>query len=96
MPPFRYSRPRFTPRGERIYNLMLRLVAIPSITGSDGGENQCAQFLYDRLSHIPYFRENPDSLRLVRLEEDPLDRRAVLALLKAARPTRKKIGRAHV
>ncbi len=91
MLPFDYLRPRFTPRGERIYDLMLRLVAIPSITGSDGGENRCARFLYDRLSRIPYFGENPDGLRLVRLEEDPLDRRAVLALVKAARPTRKTV-----
>ena len=70
MLPFDYLRPRFTPRGERIYDLMLRLVAIPSITGSDGGENRCAQFLYDRLSRIPYFGENPGGLRLVRLEEE--------------------------
>ena len=70
---------------------MLRLVAIPSITGSDGGENQCAQFLYDWLSRIPYFREIPDSLRLVRLEKDPLDRRVILALLRAARPTRRTV-----
>ena len=91
MPMAEFLRPRFSPRGERIYETMLRLVAIPSVTGSDGGENQCARFIGDWLSRIPYFKENPDGVSLVRLREDPLDRRAVLALVKAARPTRRTV-----
>lgn len=91
MPPFEYSRPRLTPRGDRIYELMLRLVAIPSVTGSDGGEERCARFLCDWLSGLRYFAENPANLRLVPLEGDPLGRHSVLALLKAARPTRRTV-----
>ena len=91
MPSFEYSRPRFSPRGERLYELMLRLVAIPSITGSDEGENRCARFIRDWLARIPYFREKPSDLRLVDLEGDPLDRKAVLALLRATRPTRRTV-----
>lgn len=87
MPACNYSRPQLTPRGERIYELMLRLVAIPSITGSDGGENECARFIYEWLSHISYFQENTNHLRLLPLRDDPRGRQSVFALLKADRPT---------
>lgn len=91
MLPSEFLRPQFTPRGERIYDLMLRLVAIPSITGSDGGENQCARFIGEWISRIPYFQENPSALRLIPLRGDPRERQAVFALLKAGRPTSKTV-----
>jgi arginine utilization protein RocB len=66
---------------------MLELVAIPSVTGSKE-ENTCARFIHDRLSQGMYFRENPDDLRLVELNCDPLGRCFVAALLRA--PNAKK------
>jgi len=63
---------------------MLELVAIPSITGSDGGEEACARFVFERLSKIEYFRRNPDDLRLIELKNDPLGRHSVGALLRAS------------
>ncbi|MDR1979839.1 MAG: M20/M25/M40 family metallo-hydrolase [Synergistaceae bacterium] len=77
--------------GKRVYDLMLKLVAIPSITGSDGGENACARFIRDRLSRFDYFKKNPDDLRLIPLENDPRGRYSVGALLRAARPSKKTI-----
>lgn len=92
VPSFKYSRPCFSPMGERVYELMLSLVAIPSVTGSeDGGENRCARFIHDWLARIPYFRDRPSDLRLVRLEGDPLERMAVCALLRASRETRRTV-----
>lgn len=85
------SSSRFSPRGERIYKLMLELVAIPSVTGSDGGEVRCAQFIYDRLSRLDYFRQNAGDLRLISLPNDPLGRFSVFALLRAAHPTKRTV-----
>jgi len=62
---------------------MLELVAIPSITGSDGGEEACARFIFDRLAKIEYFRRNPEDLRLIELKSDPLGRHSLGALLRA-------------
>jgi arginine utilization protein RocB len=70
---------------------MLELVAIPSITGSDGGENKCARFIFDRLSRCNYFEQNPEDLRLAALENDPWGRYFVGALLRAAHPSKKTI-----
>ncbi|MDR2180361.1 MAG: M20/M25/M40 family metallo-hydrolase [Synergistaceae bacterium] len=77
--------------GKRVYDLMLELVAIPSITGSEGGENECARFIRDRLSRCGYFKQNPDDLRLIALENDPWERHFLGALLRSARPSKKTI-----
>jgi arginine utilization protein RocB len=70
---------------------MLELVAIPSVTGSDGGEDACAGFIYDRLSRIEYFRRNPDDLRFIELKNDALGRHSVGALLRATSPSKKTV-----
>ncbi|MDR3264391.1 MAG: M20/M25/M40 family metallo-hydrolase [Synergistaceae bacterium] len=77
--------------GGRIYELMLELVAIPSVTGSDGGENECARFIFDRLARWDYFVRNPSDLYSVETMDDPLGRRAVCALARAARPTKRTV-----
>ena len=77
--------------GRRAYDLMLELVAIPSVTGSDDGENQCARFIFDRLSRCDYFKQNPEDLQLIELKNDPWKRYSVGALLRAARPSKKTI-----
>lgn len=82
---------RFTPLGERVYRLMLELVAIPSITGSAGGEVKCADFIYNRLSELDYFKKNPEDLRRIDLTPDPLNRVSICALVRASRPTKKTV-----
>ncbi|MDR3230856.1 MAG: M20/M25/M40 family metallo-hydrolase [Synergistaceae bacterium] len=77
--------------GRRIYELMLELVAIPSVTGSDGGENECARFIHDRLSRWDYFVRNPSDLRFVDAMDDPLGRMSVCALVRAGRPTKNTV-----
>ncbi|MDR1731253.1 MAG: M20/M25/M40 family metallo-hydrolase [Synergistaceae bacterium] len=80
--------------GRRIYDLMLELVAIPSVTGSEGGENRCADFIYDRLSKQDYFGRNPSDLFFggpMDKAEDPLGRRSVCGLVRAGIPTKKTV-----
>jgi arginine utilization protein RocB len=62
---------------------MLELVAIPSVTGSEG-ENTCARFIHDRLSRLACFKKDPRDLRLIELDGDPLGRFFVAALLRAS------------
>ncbi|MCL2010028.1 MAG: M20/M25/M40 family metallo-hydrolase, partial [Synergistaceae bacterium] len=77
--------------GKRAYKLMLELVAIPSVTGSDGGEDACAGFIFDWLSRLEYFRRNPGDLYFIGLKNDPLGRHSVAALLRAPRPSKKTV-----
>lgn len=77
--------------GKRAYELMLELVAIPSVTGSDGGEEACAKFIFNRLSQIDHFKRNPENLHFIELKNDPLKRHSVGALLRAARPAKKTV-----
>jgi arginine utilization protein RocB len=88
---YKVSLPVFNEMGRRIYDLMLELVAIPSVTGSDGGENECARFIFDKLSNFAYFRQNPDDLRFVALENDPWGRYFIGALLRTTRPSKKTV-----
>ncbi|MDR1874126.1 MAG: M20/M25/M40 family metallo-hydrolase [Synergistaceae bacterium] len=76
--------------GRRIYDLMLELVAIPSVTGSEQ-ENECARFIHDRLSRWDCFRQNASDLGFVEAPDDPCGRRSVYALARAARPTKKTV-----
>ena len=76
---------------ERIYRLMLQLVSIPSVTGSDGGENLCAEFIREWISRMEYFKASPSDLYRVDLQGDPLGRVAVAALLRAAMPTERTV-----
>ena len=70
---------------------MLELVAIPSITGSEGGEDACAKFIFERLSGIEYFKCNPEDLHYIELKNDPLRRHSVAALLRSTLPSKKTI-----
>ncbi|GHV38697.1 hypothetical protein FACS1894187_17800 [Synergistales bacterium] len=69
--------------GKQVYKLMLELARIESVTGSAGGEEKCARFIYDRLSLAPYFKEHADDLCLVPLKNDPFKRHAVAAFLRS-------------
>ena len=88
---FPFALPPLGSLGTEIYNLMLELVAIPSVTGSDGEEDRCARFIYERLSRLEYFKHNEKDLKLLPLAGDPLGRHSLLALVRASRPTKKTI-----
>jgi len=79
-------------RAENVEGILVELVGIPSITGTDG-EARIAGHIHEKLSRWRYFRENPSHLRLVssKLPDVKEDVYAVFALVKAARSTAKTI-----
>jgi len=67
---------------ERIYQNLLRLVAVPSVSGTDD-EIKAAYKLEELLYEIPYFTVHRDHVKLVPLEGDPFGRCIVTAWLEA-------------
>ena len=49
---------------DRIYEELIKLVRIPSVTGSDG-EVEIARHIYDSLKKERYFMEHPGHLNMV-------------------------------
>lgn len=75
---------------DRMYNNMLRMVAVPSISGTDDeklGADKIEELLYE----IPYFAEHRDHVRQVPLENDPFGRSIVTAYLETAPESRKTV-----
>ncbi|MFA5622116.1 MAG: M20/M25/M40 family metallo-hydrolase [Thermovirgaceae bacterium] len=74
-------------RKESLYQLLLDLVGIPSVSPSGETENRIARFIHDRLEELPYFKRRPEDLRLLPLEGDPHGRHLVFAMVRAERET---------
>ena len=66
--------------GNRIFENMKRLIAVPSTSGTDEEVN-AAYKLEELLREIPYFAEHKESVRLVPIEGDPFGRCLVTAFL---------------
>ena len=73
-----------------LYSLLLDLVAIPSVSFTEE-ENRAADFIFSTLSDLEYFRRHPSFLRFLPVEGDPLERKAVAALVKAKPETKKTV-----
>lgn len=67
----------------RTRELAIALTAFPSITDTDG-ETRFAFFLRDLLASWPYFKANPDRVRLLRTIDDARERYALIAAVGAA------------
>ncbi len=65
---------------ERIMKLMTDLVAIDSISDSPK-EVAAAQYIYDFLSGLPYFKEHPEDVGLLDIEGDAHERKVPYAFL---------------
>ncbi|MFZ5651214.1 MAG: M20/M25/M40 family metallo-hydrolase [Bacillota bacterium] len=66
--------------GGRIKALAIELTKIPSIVGTQG-EVEIARKIYDHLTQLEYFRENPGNLRLLDVKNDALGRKNVFACI---------------
>ena len=64
---------------EEVLELTKDLVRHPSINGTIG-ERDIAYRIYDYFSELPYFREHPDHLRMVKTHRDERERYNVFAL----------------
>ena len=75
---------------EGLLELTKKLVSIRSISHT-AGENEAAAFIYESLAVEPYFQKHPDFLRYLPVEEGGLERRAVMALVRAGSHTRRTV-----
>jgi arginine utilization protein RocB len=73
-----------------IYDLMLDLVKIPSISPGYG-ETRLAQLIHDKLAEMPYFKEHPDDLYFIPIPDDPFDRKNVFAIVRASNENNRTI-----
>lgn len=73
----------------RIIELTKELVEIRSVVGTLE-ENHVSERLYEILSLLPYYQENPEDLFFVDNVEDPLKRKSLMAVLKGRKETNKK------
>lgn len=80
---------------ETLIQLSKELVNIASIVSTQG-EKTIAEFIFNRLSDIPYFKENPQYLIKQAIPNDPLNRFNVLALLNKNPNQETMVGIAHI
>ncbi len=73
-----------------LYSLLVELVSIPGVSMSRE-ENRTAEFIRSTLSELEYFQKNPSHLRFLPAKDDPLDRKAVAALVTTGRGTKKTV-----
>src|SRR5699024_2258953 len=66
------------------------LVSTPSVV-KGGTESNAAQYVFDQLKDLDYFRENPDQLIMQKTLNDEYDRHSTLALLKGNGKSNKTI-----
>ena len=57
-----------------------KLVSIPSMNNSDGGERAVADYMAAWIRELPYFKEHPEQVVIQPLKNDPYDRINVLAI----------------
>ena len=74
-----------------LYQTILDMVAIPSITTHAEEERRIARYIYDKLGEEPYFKDHQEDLRMVPIEDDPLERVFSFAIVRAKKPTSKTI-----
>lgn len=65
---------------DNIYNTLKELVAVPSISGTEG-ENIISKKIYNMLKDIPYFKANKDNCGLEAIEQDALGREFIWAIV---------------
>ena len=74
---------------ERMYKNMLRMIAVPSISGTDD-EKYAADKIEELLYEIPYFAAHKENVKQVPLKDDPFGRSLITAYLECA-PESKKV-----
>lgn len=68
---------------KKIENLAVELTGIKSIVGT-AGEADIAHKIYQHLSQLPYFKDHPDKLRLLDINQDKAGRKNVLAYIEGS------------
>ena len=82
--------------GEKILAKAKQLTQIRSVVGT-AGEIEIAEKIYEDLSQLAYFRQQPDKLRLLPVRDDELGRKIVFALIEGGRDKKKTlVGLGHI
>ncbi|AZV57276.1 M20/M25/M40 family metallo-hydrolase [Clostridium sp. AWRP] len=65
---------------KNVYDTMRKLISVPSISGT---KEECvaAEKIYEKILEIPYFKDNPENLGIEQIENDPLRRSFVWAVV---------------
>lgn len=65
---------------KNVYDTMKELISVPSISGT---KEECAvaEKIYKKILEIPYFKDNPENLGIEQIENDPLERSFVWAVV---------------
>ena len=70
--------------------LTKKLVSIPSMNNSDGGERAVADYMAAWIRELPYFKAHPDQVITQPLKNDPYDRINVVAIALTATPCQRR------
>ncbi|OBR96927.1 succinyl-diaminopimelate desuccinylase [Clostridium ragsdalei P11] len=65
---------------KNVYDTMRKLISVPSISGTKE-ECAAAEKIYEKILEIPYFKDNPENLGIEQIEDDPLGRSFVWAVV---------------
>jgi len=65
---------------EKIYSTLKQLVAVPSVSGTDG-ERHAAEKIYETIMDMPYFKEKDGKCLLEAIKDDPAGRCIVWAMV---------------
>lgn len=75
---------------DEVKNLTKKLVNVPSIVRSNGGETNCAKKIYEYYLDLPYFKENPERVKMFQTLNDEIERHCVIAMVKGTKGDSKK------
>ncbi|HWQ78298.1 MAG TPA: M20/M25/M40 family metallo-hydrolase [Anaerovoracaceae bacterium] len=75
---------------EKLMETMLDIVAEPSITGT-ADENLASDRIYAIFEAIPYFKNNPQNLKKIKIKDDPLERTYITAMYRSKVDTNRTI-----
>lgn len=73
-----------------MYRDLIEMVKIPSVSTS-GKENQVADYIYDNISSISYFQQNPGDIEFWPCVNDPFGRKSVFAIVRATPATERTV-----
>jgi arginine utilization protein RocB len=74
---------------QRIEEITIKLTNQLSVVETSG-ENNASQTVYDILSELDYYKNNPNDLKFVKVPNDKLERKSVLAILRGKKTQSKK------
>ena len=70
---------------DEVKQITKELVKIPSIVREPGGETNCAKKIHEYYMSLEYFKKNPNYTKLLKTEDDFVDRHSAYAFVKGTK-----------